>query len=229
VTETGSVLDQLVATEGAVLLRPGMAFELAQLQSQIGHALRTLSKLLIDSDLSVVDVESQATARWGSRTLEGRLDLLLSGGFPEVVLDLKWGRKSYEDRLQKGLAIQLAVYAEARRGQTGSPILPLTAYYSLSRAQVLTTEPHAFVGVRSTSGPSTKETWQRVARTAELAERLIGEGRIAVTGVAHFTSLLEMASLPEADAPKHLTADAELACQYCSYGPLCGRSWEAYS
>ena len=50
-------MERLLREEAAVLLRPGMTFELAQLREQIARAVTRLAESLIESKLTVVDVE----------------------------------------------------------------------------------------------------------------------------------------------------------------------------
>jgi hypothetical protein len=85
------ILDRLILEEAAVLLRPGKAFERAQLRKQLIRSVVTLSELLASSGFVVDAVEATSTVQWGSRSLEGRLDLLLRDkDNRDFVLDLKW-------------------------------------------------------------------------------------------------------------------------------------------
>ena len=121
----------------------------------------------------------------GDRRLEGRLDLLLNDADAnEIVLDVKWGRASYEQRLRDGLAIQLATYSAARKIHGGKASLPHVAYFSLSSGALLTTERDLFAGTRPVQGPAIRETWKKVERTTVAVERLLGTGTIPVTGLS---------------------------------------------
>jgi hypothetical protein len=204
-----------------------MSFELVKLRKQLTASLCGLSELLVGSGLSVAGVEVATVARWGERDLEGRLDLLLrraDGG--DAVLDLKWGRQTYRDLLESGLAIQLAVYATVRRLATGAAELPMAAYFSLSRGEFLATESGPFLGVRTLAGPKLSETWAKLEKTVGLVERSLAAGEVPVTGVRRSVSLLDAARVPQAEQPQYLDVRLQAACTYCDYSTLCGRAWE---
>jgi ATP-dependent helicase/nuclease subunit B len=221
-------LGRLLREEAAVLLRPGMTFELAQLRKQLAASVTGLAELLGASKLTVVEVESRVVVSWRGGELEGRLDLLLQDAKGrEVVLDLKWGRKRYRDLLAAGQAIQLAVYAAARRMATQGEAMPSAAYFSLSRGDVHAVDNGPFVGTRAIAGPALDETWAKLERTVERVEAALSKGHVAVTGVRSSRPLLEALGVPETDRARHLAPVLEAACEYCPHGALCGRSWEA--
>ncbi len=223
-----SSLDRLLREEAAVLLLPGMTFELAQLRQQLGRAVTTLAELLTESKLTVVDVKVAVEAPWRAGLLGGRLDLLLRDeAGRDVVLDLKWGLKRYRELLQSGGATQLAVYAAARMRATNAAEMPAAAYFSLGRGQLLTTPGGPFLARSAPiDGPSLAETWTRLERTADRVERMLLTGRVPVTGVRTSKPLLEGMGLDAAEQDQHLAIAKEAACTYCAYGALCGRKWE---
>jgi ATP-dependent helicase/nuclease subunit B len=223
-----SSLDRLLREEAAVLLLPGMTFELAQLRQQLGRAVTTLAELLTESKLTVVDVEVAVEAPWRAGLLGGRLDLLLCDeAGRDVVLDLKWGLKRYRELLQSGGATQLAVYAAARMRATNSAEMPAAAYFSLGRGQLLATPGGPFLGRSAPiDGPSLAETWTKLERTADRVERTLLTGRVPVTGVRTSKPLLEGMGLDAVEQDQHLAIAKEAACTYCAYGALCGRKWE---
>lgn len=134
----GPILERLLQEEAAVLLRPGMTFELFQLRTQLVTAATRLAEVIQQNRLTVAGVEVKTSADWAGRKLEGRMDLLLADGEDhDVILDLKWGSKVYQDKLAAGLALQLAVYAGARRIERGAARLPTAAYFSLTRGELL--------------------------------------------------------------------------------------------
>lgn len=226
--DVASVLERLIDEEAAVLRRPGMTFELAQLRRQLIDAVQRLAEILQESGLSIAEVESKTSVEWAGRTLEGRLDLLLcDASGKEVVLDLKWGKKSYEDKLKAGLALQLATYAAARKIQGGLAALPHAAYYSLSGGSLLTTEKGIFSEARPLDGPSPGETWKKVERTIVAVERLLRKGTVAASGLRVSPPLLESAGVPEPERDEHVESPSP--CDYCRYGTLCGKAWENWS
>jgi hypothetical protein len=227
-TVVAEILERLVDNEAAVLRRPGMTFELSQLREQLVAGVGRLARLLRDSGLSIAEVETKTSADWGGRQLEGRLDLLLSGGNrQEIVLDVKWGRASYLKKLQKGLALQLATYSAARQIERGYAALPPVAYFALSRGELLSTESGLFAGVRTVDGPSNAETWGRLERTVVAIEKVLQRGVVPATGVANSRPLLETAGIDEAERGRY--ADPGAPCDYCKHASLCGRAWESLS
>jgi ATP-dependent helicase/nuclease subunit B len=221
------LLERLLREEAAVLLRPGMTFELTQLREQLLSSVSALVELLERNRLLLVGVEVQSSAPWGGRRLEGRLDLLLNDAAGnEIVLDLKWGRASYREKLENGLALQLAVYSGMRQIERGAAALPAAAYFSLSRGELLTAEPDVFVGVRPHEGASLAKTWTQLERTVVAAERLLERGVVAATGVRGAGSLLKLAGVEGAEQDKYV--EPPPPCNYCEHAGLCGRAWEGF-
>lgn len=228
--EIESVLDRLIAEEAAVLLRPGKAFERTQLRRQLIRTAGVLSDILASSGFTVDAVESVCSVRWGSRSLEGRLDLLLRDkNGADFVLDLKWGAERYRKMLVTGTATQLAIYATARRFTTAAPRLPGAAYFSLSRGELLATDVRLFSGQRAVNGPDLATTWSKLERTVDLVERMVACGDVPVTGVARSLPLLQVLNVAEAERSAHLELPPGAACEYCSQSAVCGRAWEAFS
>ena len=78
-------------------------------------------------------------------------------------------------------------------------------------------------------GPPLEETWDRLERTVERVESSLSTGRVPVTGVRSSLPLLQALGVPEAQRDSHLEPRAGAACEYCSYGVLCGREWENFT
>lgn len=221
------VLETLVEQEGAVLLRPGMTFELFQVRERLASGVVALSKLLQKNNLSVSGIETETSVAWRGRKVEGRLDLLLAGpDGDEVVLDLKWGLARYRENLKKGAAVQLALYAAMRQLERGVEALPGAAYFSLNRGVPLTTNSALFSGVRRFAGPDLSETWTQLQLTITAVEALLARGEVPVPGAGQRLPLLEAAGLDEADRLRHL--QTEPPCKYCDHASLCGRAWESF-
>jgi RecB family exonuclease len=222
------LLERLLQEEAAVLLRPGMTFELSQLRTQLVTAATRLAELIRESQLKVVGVEVKASASWAGRSLEGRMDLLLADAEGhDVILDLKWGRRGYQDKLARGLALQLAVYAGARQIERGVANLPTAAYFSLTRGELLTTERGPFGEVRTINGPKLADTWTKLERTVSAVERMLSAGQVPATGLSRSLPLLDSAGIEEAEHARH--AHPEAPCEYCEFSSLCGRAWEHLS
>ncbi len=227
-THIDTHLDRLLREEAAVLLRAGMTFERAQLRKQLAASVTALAELLRASKLTVIAVESRVVVSWRDGELEGRLDLLLKDAKGrEVVVDLKWGHSRYRKLLVAGQAIQLAVYAAARRIETGARALPPAAYFSLSRGQLLAVDVAPFPGSRALDGPSLDGTWTKLENTVERVEASLTKGRVPVTGVGRSLPLLDALRVPKAERASHHDPAPGGGCGYCPYGAICGKSWEA--
>jgi hypothetical protein len=229
-TEAPRLLESLIREDAAVLLLPGMTFEIGQLKRQLLKAVVTLSELLVASGLSVTDSESKTVVQWGEQELEGRLDLLLCDSKGrDVVLDLKWGSSNYRKLLENGLAIQLAVYAATRRLKSRAREMPAAAYFSLSSANLLCAEAGPFADARPLEGPTLLETWTKLEHTVKLVEESLTRGEVPVTGVGRSLPLLEGTRVPEAERSRYLEFPPDgPQCDYCDFGALCGRSWEGF-
>jgi len=223
-----ATIEALLPGVAATLLRPGMTFELHQLRHQLIRAVETLAQLLRRSGLTVGGVEEELAAEWLGAKIAGRLDLRLqdSAG-QDVILDLKWGNSTYRERLGEGRAVQLAVYAQARRLLAGRPALPPAGYFSLSRGTLLTTEPAAFAATAAVDGPSLDATVRSIATTLPAIQNSLAIGLVPVTGVGRSLPLLDTLHVAAADRARHYAAAPGKGCDYCSFGPLCGRAWEA--
>lgn len=221
-----ATLDDMLPREGATLLLPGRRVELAQVRAQLATAVVRLADLLLRSKLEIVDVEREERIDWRGRALEGHLDLLLRNRDKEdVVLDLKWGRTTYANKLRDGTAVQLAVYAYLRKSAAGSRTFPAVAYFSLSRGLCLATDDRTFDRTHVFSGDDAETTWRRTEVTLRLIERHLDEGRVAVAGVLGAPPLVQACG-GDPGSEEHLALAPDAACTYCEFDPVCGRRWE---
>jgi hypothetical protein len=226
-TRALAVLDQILPREGATLLLPGQRGELAQLRHQLATAILRLADLLQRSALEIVDVEKEERIDWQGRALEGHLDLLLRNrGKQDIVLDLKWGRTTYSDKLKSGTAVQLAVYAYLRKIAGNAEAFPAVAYFSLSRGVCLATDHKTFDGAQVFAGADPETTWRRSEVTLRLIEAQLDAGRVPVAGVLGSLPMV-LACGAELDPEKQLVLAPDAACDYCEFDPVCGRRWEA--
>ncbi|HET6149140.1 MAG TPA: PD-(D/E)XK nuclease family protein, partial [Polyangia bacterium] len=225
---TLATLDDVLPREGATLLLPGRRGELAQLRAQLSTAVVRLADLLHRSKLDIVDVEKEERVDWQGRALEGHLDLLLRNRAKEdVVLDLKWGGVTYHsDKLKKGTAVQLAIYAYLRKTATRARAFPAVAYFSLSRGLSLATDARTFDGTRVVPGDDPETTWRRTEVTLRMIERHLDQGRVPVAGVLGALPVVQTCG-GEPDPRQHLLLAADAACRFCEFDPICGRRWEA--
>ena len=224
-----TILEKLIESEGAVLLRPGMAFERAQLQSQLVRAVRELSRMLRASGLRILAVEQQVEAPFRDKTLLGRLDLLVgTDAGVRAIVDMKWGFRSYRELLQAGRALQLAFYGFAHSAGSNLELIE-AAYFSLSRGRLLAVSPALWSECDTVDGPGIAGTWRLVERSLATAEEAIGAGSLPVSGLRKSLPLLEAFGVSPGERAAHYSLEAGKACEYCRFDALCGRRWEMAS
>jgi ATP-dependent helicase/nuclease subunit B len=206
----------LLEQEGSTLLRPGMSFEHFDVRRQLLAAARAFAQLLRDGAFEVVEMERPLTGTLDDGILEGRPDVVLRG--PDgrrVIVDLKWGASRHVERLRKGLALQLALYAHLLR-DPGAPT-PLAAYFALRRGRAFSTDPKAFPGAQAVDGPALDTTLTRTRRSLEESRVELVDGQVRVGAFA-----------PRAEDESKVRYDEEETCEYCVFGAICGRSWRDF-
>jgi hypothetical protein len=221
-------LETLFQREGAVLLRPGMGFERAQLEQQLIASVLELSRLLRGAGLHIVSVEQPIEASWQGGKLKGRLDLLVAAqNGQHAIIDMKSGMSIYRDLLRSGRAVQLAAYAFAHDAQCDPAARPDAGYFSLKRGKLFGLASRVLPHAEVIAGPTLSDTWQRVERSVRRALPLVRQGRFAVTGVRGAPPLLDALGVAEAEADAHFVLPVGERCEFCQYDALCGRRWEA--
>ncbi|MBX3226492.1 MAG: PD-(D/E)XK nuclease family protein [Labilithrix sp.] len=221
--------ERLVAAEGATLLLPGAAIERLQLTRQILESVRALHRYLAQSGLLIAAVEEEIATASAIGPLHGRLDLrLVDAEGTAVVLDVKWGASAYRDALEKGHAVQLAVYARAVAETSPASRGPAPAgYFACASGAVLTTDPRMHAP-RLLAGPSLDETWRRVEATARAVLDAHAGGVVHVPAAKTKRPLLDALGIQEGERARHLDAAPDAACGYCDYDAICGRKWSAF-
>ena len=226
------LFDLLVAEEMMELLGEGQSFEYQNLKHVLRRSVEGLARMLREHDLRLVAVEHELQGELCGKELKGSIDVLLqdaAGG--DVILDLKWGKSTYYDLLKDGRALQLAVYAEARRRSTGAENFPPSGYYALRAGVALASDAAAVLGAAPIKGPPVVKTWKRAERTLPLVERSLTEGKILVGGLMVGSSVLQLLGREGQEAEYlNLRKDERdgscSVCKYCTYEALCGRQWE---
>ena len=222
-------LDKLFEREGTPLLAAGASDARHQLRLELVNAAVALSGLLDEAKLELVGVEVPVEAELGGRPLRGRIDVLLrAANGEERVLDLKYGASSYAGKLKSGQAIQLAIYADARRQQSGAAQAPPAGYFSLKSQRLMATDAAQAFGHTPHPGPPLSRTAEQIRNTVAAITQTLEGGRIPVAGVRETgdAGILPMLGVTQERAPDHLALPAKDACQYCELGGVCGRSWE---
>ena len=215
--------EALLPLEGATLLLPGASITRLQVTRQVRFAMRALHRYLTRAGFRIASVEEIVTADAAIGVLEGRLDLrLVDAHGRSAVLDLKWGASRDRERLAKGRAVQLAVYARA----VDASVPPPAGYFALSSGELLTVDAR-MQSERTIPGPSLNDTWRRVDATAKLVMETVARGEVPVSGVRGALPLLDALGVAVTERELHLEDAPDGACTYCAYGAICGRKWEA--
>lgn len=215
-------LERLIEEEAALLLRPGMSFERAQLRRDLLRTADGLRQFFEKSGYAVVASEKADVIPWQGTNLHGRIDLLLAREREELVVDLKFGYTRYRDLLRDGLAVQLATYAFIRSQVRGGPP-PSTGYYSITRNVFLTTDARLRSVATVVDGAVPSEVWNRVDASITAVRGVLAEGRLPVTGVRDAPPLLPIGT---EEPSRFVLLEQESACKYCNFGPICGRAWQ---
>jgi hypothetical protein len=198
-------------SEGLAL--PRYQVERAALRQAIARSAAVLGGLLAATGATVRGAELAASASLCGVTVAGQADLVLSD--PDVVLDLKWGAGKHRELLERGTALQLAVYAELfqREGR-----YPEVAYLALRGQELLGEHACTLPSARIPGAHLTRDVWRAAeaaigARAAELAR-----GELAAPGAG---------ALDVAGALAGGVLTITPPCKYCGFGGLCGRKGRA--
>ncbi len=206
-TQVSEHLGQMCET----LHLPRYQVERVAVTAAIGESARALAGLIHDLGAAVRGVELDHTATLDGISVQGTVDLALED--PSIVLDLKWGKTTNRLRLERGAALQLALYAELVAAETG--VRPGVGYFTL-RTQNVYAEPGTTLPGASVPGTATAaDTW-RGARAA--IRRRIDE----LAGGQLHAPAADGSELESGLGPEGLTI--EPPCGFCAFGGLCGRS-----
>jgi RecB family exonuclease len=220
-------IDSLFESEGAILLRRGKSHERDQVRRQLVDAACSLVQALRDNGLSVSAVERPFEVPWRGAALIGRWDVLATDAAGRrVIIDIKWGQKSYREALTTGSALQLAAYTYAL--ESTEPVSPSALYFSLTSRRLFGVAATHLEHVDHVHGPSLTDTWRRAERTTPLVEQQVAQGRLRVTGLDRSPALLESLGVPEAENKQHFTTSGDQICNYCRFDGLCGKRWEGF-
>lgn len=138
----GPAFETLVSQEGAVLQMPGRQEELASLRRKLKSAMQQLRSQWRAAKVVTVVSEEKLEGQFTGGPIQGFGDLLVTREDGEqAIIDMKWGSKTYADKLSGNRHLQLVMYGEIVRQKTGR--WPHLAYFSLSAGQLLATD-HSF-------------------------------------------------------------------------------------
>jgi hypothetical protein len=215
----GRWFDEHAPTHMAALFLPGYEADATRIRRILADSAARFTEFTRDAGLELRSAEQMIEGSGLGRTLFGIPDLVL--GPKPVVVDAKWGAFNNRQRaLENGTATQLAFYARLLSQQTGAAKAAASvAFFIVSRARILTTDPDLAGGAQTVDGPSQAETWLAL-------ERGFDERKAEVA-----TGLLVATANPDenGDGPaKEDGVDASGAialkpnCQWCDFGGLCG-------
>jgi RecB family exonuclease len=212
--------ESVVAEEGAVLLMPGRRMDRERLRAALGRALEEIQRQFSAAGIVAVESERRLTGTFAGGDLEGQADLVVrkpSGG--QAIVDMKWaGANTHKDRLANNRHLQLALYAELLRQETGT--WPDVAYFILEASRLLAPDTAFFpqaqtVQVNSTG--TTAQLWEQLVAAWRWRRSQIDSGMIEI-------AVGNIATTPESEAPPGALVPEALFEDYDEYRWLVG--WE---
>ncbi|ASN51432.1 PD-(D/E)XK nuclease family protein [Sinomonas sp. R1AF57] len=251
-SEIDAAIEELLPEFASELLLPGQKARRLTVVAAVGEAARTFFATLQRGGVALQAVEKEFEKDLRLVTDDGVLSIPVVGsadavGIDEegrtVVVDLKWSStgRYLREKVQKGTALQLALYQWALNGGDAPPDHP-TAYYLLKQ--------HDFASAHAHFGPSVprvwapEELWRRAVHAAEhvVADVLAGHVTATKPFADAFSAAAAQASQSSAptgaeggSAPvpagpttveERETAAGRLyvepGCRFCRFGALCG-------
>ncbi len=214
--------DARVGSEAAPLVRRGREAELDRARTLVAGAAAALVRHLQAGSWKVKAAEHPVSGRFAGHAVAGFVDLVLEKEGTEALLDLKLsGGRRRREELEKGRALQLALYASMLRS-SGRPHPP-AGYLVLDDGQLLTVNPGAFPGAAVIEGPSTQETLKGAEEGFAYWKKVFSKGLLPIPSedLAWEDAIVEAAGeLPDEESP----ARREPACLFCRFGALCHAS-----
>ncbi len=210
----------VVVQEGAVLLMPGRRGDYERLHSALGHALEELQRQFMAAGIDVVEPERELAGQFPGGDLEGTADLVVRNkSGRQAIVDMKWaGATVHQDRLAKKRHLQLALYAELLRQETGA--WPQVSYFMLEASRLLAPDRGFFPEaqpVQSGIGDTTPQLWNQFVAAWNWRRSQIDEGMIEVV-------IDGIEPTPESVGPPNALTPEELPESYNEYRWLAG--WE---
>lgn len=146
--------DELLRTEGAVLLMQGAGISLQRFQMTCEGAICSLLDHLREAKALRVQTEAEFNGQLGPVPLTGKIDLLVE--LPDnktVALDMKWrGDNHYARTLREGGHLQLALYSSLVEQQTGTAPAAL-GFFILESGALFISHPGFFPQAQLTPPP----------------------------------------------------------------------------
>lgn len=173
----------LVDQEGAILRTPGRGADLEGFRYRLHQSMRSVREQVAKAGMVQVEPEQKVSGQFPGGELAGSADLVMKNARGErAIVDMKWsGIKKFPEKLKQNRHLQLAIYAELLRQETGQR--PSVAYYILDRARFFAPDDRAFPDaevVPSADGENTAQLWQRFLATWRWRVAQIQSGRFEV-------------------------------------------------
>lgn len=211
-----TIFDEELELHVPELLLPGREEERADLRNRVSVAAGLLLQAISKAGATVRAVEARYEAA-EPFPIQGRPDLVLDD--PRIVLDVKWQRRDARVRaLEEGTALQLATYAHLVDGPDASYGIGFLIAHS---GELVVTGAH-LPGATRVDGLAVDAVWQAVVSAYQLRRHEVAQRKVLATGVVEH----------DEDSPptKDVVADGRLQlappCKYCSYGILCGQTFQ---
>ncbi len=173
--------DQVVAEEGAVLLMPGRRTDYERLRSVLGRALEELQRQFGAAGIDRVEPERALVGTFPGGHLEGQADLVVRNTSGQrAIVDMKWsGATHYQDQLKNNRHLQLILYAQMLRQETGA--WPQVSYFILEASRLVARDPGFFPEARLVPSGATASTpllWEQLLTTWAWRRSQIDAGKI---------------------------------------------------
>jgi len=211
--------DARVAREAAPLVRRGREAELDRARTLVAGAAAALVGHLRAGGWRVKAAEHPVSGRFAGHDAMGYVDLVLEREGAEAVLDLKLsGGRRRREELEKGRALQLALYA-SMLGSSRHPHPP-AGYLVLDEGQLLTVSPGAFPGAAVIEGPSAHETLKGAEEGFAYWTKVLSRGLLPIPSeeLPWEDAVQAVAGAPPAEEGP---ARREPPCLFCRFGALC--------
>ena len=179
-------IDELLATEGALLLMHGAGVSQQRFKSVCEGAILSMLSHLRAAGATGVCTEFALEGKLGGVHLVGKADLLVQ--LPKgqsVVLDMKWrGDKRYAASLHEGQHLQLALYSSLCEQQTGTAPAAL-GYFILESGAMFVTAPDVMpeAQVRTPPVGSTADLLQQAMTSWKWRAEQWSNGQIEVVSI----------------------------------------------
>lgn len=175
--------ETVVAEEGAVLLMPGRRGDYERLRSSLERAIAEFQRQFAAASIDAVEPERALAGNFTGGELEGVADLVVRNrSGRRAIVDMKWsGGYYHQERLAKNRHLQLAVYAELLRQETGA--WPQVSYFILEAARLIAPDTGFFPEARAVQqggSGSTAVLWDRFVAAWNWRRSQIDAGLIEV-------------------------------------------------